>query len=189
MVSEMTKEEDYLIYGIRSTNGSSIKIGSSTNVAKRLASLQTGNPEPLEVAFTFPGSRDIEREIHTRLIPFRYKRVYLFRAGEWYHDVPEVRKIISGFESLTRYHDFEKKEARSKDWDKTDIMNDLVGHFQAAFSKATNAYEFFFEVFLDSLLAKQTSRMRKRGHELTRDDVGNLRIELNKAIRFIIESR
>lgn len=63
------------VYFIR--NGNYIKIGVSVDPWKRLSSLQTGNPEPLEMLAIMPGSQDVESALH-RSFGKHMKR------GEWF---------------------------------------------------------------------------------------------------------
>lgn len=64
-----------MIYFIR--NGNYIKIGVSVDPWKRLASLQTGNPEPLELLAIMPGSNDLEIGLHRAFGQF-------MKQGEWF---------------------------------------------------------------------------------------------------------
>lgn len=63
------------------------KIGHSVTPGKRIASLQTGSPEPIILVGTIPGSRDDEQEWHRQ---FRSKRVH----GEWFDLSEEEVQII-----------------------------------------------------------------------------------------------
>ena len=54
-----------------------IKIGTSTNVAKRLQALRTASPVPLETLLVIPGSPHLEYELHKRYAALR-------SHGEWF---------------------------------------------------------------------------------------------------------
>lgn len=66
------------IYLIRAGSTNLYKIGFTTKTPeKRMASLQTGNPYPLEVVSSWIGTVHDERRIHGVLAPFR-------KEGEWF---------------------------------------------------------------------------------------------------------
>lgn len=44
------------------------KIGYSVNPKKRVAELQTGNPRPLQLLYTMPGTEEDERRLHRKYI-------------------------------------------------------------------------------------------------------------------------
>jgi len=71
------------VYLIRQGESGPIKIGTSTDVESRLASLQTANPEPLHLLRTFDGDERIERAIHGRFAHLRLR-------GEWFKPGAEL---------------------------------------------------------------------------------------------------
>lgn len=73
------------VYFIR--NGNYIKIGVSVDPWKRLSSLQTGNPEPLEMLAIMPGSDDLESGLH-RAFGQHMKR------GEWFTENEQLLAFI-----------------------------------------------------------------------------------------------
>ena len=66
-----------LIYVVRS--GRAVKIGFTKNLAERIATLQSGNQNRLELAALFAGPRRAELALH---LTYRVKRTH----GEWYED-------------------------------------------------------------------------------------------------------
>jgi len=64
-----------------------IKIGVSDAPKKRIATIQTSNPTPIEVLAVIPGSYDLEAEMHKRFSHLRHN-------GEWFHDSPEIREAV-----------------------------------------------------------------------------------------------
>lgn len=76
-----------MLYFIRS--GQYVKIGVSANPRGRIASIQTGNPEPVEVLAIVEGDASLEADLHRRLASFR-------KQGEWFEDCPAVRNEIEG---------------------------------------------------------------------------------------------
>jgi len=64
-----------MIYLIKS--GAYVKIGTTIEIAKRLGTLQTGNPKRLLVLAVGHGGEREERLLHTRLKRLR-------RDGEWF---------------------------------------------------------------------------------------------------------
>jgi len=73
------------VYFIR--NGSFIKIGISVDPWKRLSSLQTGNPEPLEMLAIMPGSDDLEAGLHRAFGQY-------MKRGEWFAENDELLAFI-----------------------------------------------------------------------------------------------
>lgn len=69
------------------SGGSCIKIGVSTNLKSRFASLQTSSMDDLRLLGTIPGDIEVERELHARLDKYR-------KRGEWFLDCAEVREAI-----------------------------------------------------------------------------------------------
>lgn len=67
--------------------GDRIKIGWSRNVGARIAQLQTGNPDPVQLLATTPGARSLERQLHAR---FATARV----AGEWFDATDELLAYV-----------------------------------------------------------------------------------------------
>lgn len=72
-----------MIYFIRAVNSWSIKIGVSSDPKKRLASLQTGSAEPLELLGTIPGDLAEEKRLHSQFARFRI-------GGEWFRGDDEL---------------------------------------------------------------------------------------------------
>lgn len=82
-----------MIYIIKT--GSFVKIGYTTNVARRLGQLQSANPEPLELIDSIPGTLAVERSIHEKLSPYRSEG-----GNEWYKLTPEVTEFVNNFRGL-----------------------------------------------------------------------------------------
>lgn len=66
-----------------------VKIGFSTDVESRIASLQTSAPTPIHLLITFPSTQVIERELHKRFAAQRTK-------GEWFRHEGEIKAWIEG---------------------------------------------------------------------------------------------
>jgi hypothetical protein len=75
------------VYFIQGESGGAIKVGFSTELAKRLSQLQTGFPDTLRLLLAIPGTQDREKAIHKRLSKY-------WLRGEWYKDTPEVREAM-----------------------------------------------------------------------------------------------
>lgn len=65
------------VYVIGAAESSIVKIGKANNVKKRLAGLQTSNPNRLVVRWTTPGAEKLEGQLHNR---FNHLRL----EGEWF---------------------------------------------------------------------------------------------------------
>lgn len=75
-----------VVYFIQS--GDSVKIGVTSDVAKRVASLQTGSPRQLVVLNIIPGGEKTEAMLHAALAAHRQK-------GEWFKLCDEVSKCVA----------------------------------------------------------------------------------------------
>lgn len=72
-----------MIYAIYDQPGMAVKIGMTTDVPKRLATLQTGHPNALTILGTMPGDRQEESILHNTFTRFRIR-------GEWFHAHPDL---------------------------------------------------------------------------------------------------
>jgi hypothetical protein len=93
---DLNKDPDHAaLYFVRSGQFGPIKIGVATHVVKRLATLQTGNPEPLMfmTSVCVPASRSYveERRVHEVFCGLRIR-------GEWFR--PE-RSLIEMIEAIS----------------------------------------------------------------------------------------
>lgn len=73
------------------TDGYSIKIGRSRDVAARLKSLATGSARPLQLIATVYGDSQHETKVHNDLASHRLN-------GEWFKDCQTVRDAIAEYQ-------------------------------------------------------------------------------------------
>lgn len=76
-----------VVYFIQAGANGPIKIGTATDLPTRIATLQTGCPEPLVILGTIPGDLLVEGALHRALSDHRYR-------GEWFHPTGEVLEVI-----------------------------------------------------------------------------------------------
>lgn len=76
-----------VVYFIQSAITGSVKIGWTTDLAARLAGLQTGHDGALFVVRQIQGGRATERWLHRRFASLRLR-------GEWFEYCPEMLTII-----------------------------------------------------------------------------------------------
>lgn len=83
------------VYVIGPKDSSIVKIGKATDVPDRLASIQTGNPEPLVIRWGCIGGRPLEADLHRT-----FKR--LRKAGEWFDfgDADPVEAVHAAVKAL-----------------------------------------------------------------------------------------
>lgn len=86
-VSDMTTPG--YVYFIQAGRKGRIKIGWSSNVAKRLGNLQTACPEDLELLHSEPGTGRDERDLHNRFRQFHWR-------GEWFTPNSAIFNYIAG---------------------------------------------------------------------------------------------
>lgn len=77
-----------LVYFIEAGPGGPIKIGSSHDVARRMANMQTAMPFDLRTLATISGANRAESELHRR---FKHLRI----RGEWYRAEPDLVALIA----------------------------------------------------------------------------------------------
>jgi len=77
-----------MIYFIQCGKNGPIKIGQSENPVQRMATLQIGNHEKLEMLWQYSGDRYSEQFIHEKFSEHHIR-------GEWYHPHPEVLLFVS----------------------------------------------------------------------------------------------
>jgi hypothetical protein len=80
-----------MLYFIRS--GQYVKIGISEAPYRRIASIQTSNPDELEVLAVVEGGAQLEAEMHRRFAALHYR-------GEWFRDDTTIRQVIAGMQTL-----------------------------------------------------------------------------------------
>ncbi|NIA72299.1 hypothetical protein HBA54_27285 [Pelagibius litoralis] len=77
------------VYFAQAGDAGPIKIGFASDVEKRLAGLQTGNPEPIRLLNIVPdGTRSLEARIHAKFGEHRLR-------GEWFRPAPEVLEFVA----------------------------------------------------------------------------------------------
>jgi hypothetical protein len=75
-----------IVYFIQAGARGPIKIGLTSDVRRRLFSLQTASPQPLRLLGGIPGGQGLERALHRELAAHHIK-------GEWFRPAPEVRRF------------------------------------------------------------------------------------------------
>jgi hypothetical protein len=80
-----------MIYFVQSGKAGPIKVGVATNLGKRLLSLQSGNPQPITVLATCPGSFAEEKAVLDTLWRERLQ-------GEWH----KPSALVHGFIEVVR---------------------------------------------------------------------------------------
>lgn len=85
-----TPDVEPCVYFIQAGLGP-IKIGYTTDIKRRLPSLQTSTSKKLRVLATIAGRVGLERELHRR---FHEHRI----SGEWFRPAPELLAFIKGID-------------------------------------------------------------------------------------------
>lgn len=77
-----------MIYFIAQKNELLVKIGYTAKMQDRLISLQTANPEKLNLLLLLPGEFDLEKKIHFKFRKFRHN-------NEWFYLSNEIKRFIN----------------------------------------------------------------------------------------------
>jgi len=77
------------VYFIRDSASKAFKVGISKNVKARLRSIQSSNPNKLELLGTIDGGIGREDEIHAKLWDYHLR-------GEWFRWCPETAFYLQG---------------------------------------------------------------------------------------------
>lgn len=113
------------VYFVECPATNAIKVGVSSNVAARVASLQTANSTPLTILLTIPGDREQESRLHGR---FRHERV----SGEWFRNDGDLRKLIAALCDLPEERRAEAIEramfrpSRKEDYSHEYLVNEIL---------------------------------------------------------------
>lgn len=78
---------DEVVYVLGTPGSNTVKIGRTTDLAKRVAAIQRMSPVPLSVLWTTPGSHDLETRLHRH---FSHCRTH----GEWFAFRTHAVKLI-----------------------------------------------------------------------------------------------
>lgn len=80
-----------MVYVIGSDEFRPVKIGTGSDLPRRLSDLQVGNPFLLTVRWTVPGDESLERQLHQHFDPYRI-------TGEWF-EFPEGEDVVDAISS------------------------------------------------------------------------------------------
>lgn len=81
------------IYFIQGESGGPIKIGYTTDIKKRLNSLQTGYPDTLVLLSIIPGNIEDEANLHSEFGEYRMR-------GEWFKPVEPLLEKIESYKAI-----------------------------------------------------------------------------------------
>jgi hypothetical protein len=84
-------EHETEIYFLEGAFSGLIKIGIASSLSSRVASIQSGSPEPLSLICHLPGSKQLERFLHGLFEPLR-------SHGEWFRPHWSLHAVIMGLE-------------------------------------------------------------------------------------------
>jgi hypothetical protein len=76
-----------VVYVLGTPGSNTVKIGRTTNLAKRVADIQRMSPVPLSVLWTTPGGHELETRLHRHFAVFR-------SHGEWFAFRVDAVKLI-----------------------------------------------------------------------------------------------
>lgn len=83
-----TAAVESVVYVVKRPRERMVKIGFSTNLASRMATLQTAAGAQLVLLVAAPGTRDDERALHERFAAHR-------QSGEWFRYHREIEKWVT----------------------------------------------------------------------------------------------
>lgn len=91
------------VYFVQAGHWGPIKIGFSDDVDKRIASLQTGNPEVLRLLLVVPGTMATEAKLHEQFASSRIRQ-----SGEWFKTSRQLLEFVGQHSST------EDRDSRSR---------------------------------------------------------------------------
>ncbi|MFE6852651.1 GIY-YIG nuclease family protein [Streptomyces sp. NPDC057674] len=83
-----------VVYVLRLAGMDPVKIGMTRNLGERVKALQTGVPARIEVLWTTPGARPLERALHVAFQAYR-------RHGEWF-DLTQLGDPVAAVREVVR---------------------------------------------------------------------------------------
>jgi hypothetical protein len=101
------------VYAMRAIGTNRIKIGATTDLESRKASVQTGCPFPVEIVATWEGDRCLEIALHHKLEAFRVQ-------GEWFEiDEAAIMEAVKGialpqFATVYKQHSYSSRPRHDK---------------------------------------------------------------------------
>lgn len=87
------------LYGFVEVGLGRVKIGRSSDVARRLAQIRTSSPHPVELVMYVPHAGWLEALVHEILAPFR-------AHGEWFSAHPRVVEFVRGMQERAGARDY-----------------------------------------------------------------------------------
>jgi hypothetical protein len=117
-----TLEVPSFVYVIRGDTGGPVKIGTTLDVYKRMAQLQTGNPRHLALVQVLPGNGELEHALHARFAESRIGQSEWFEGG----GLDALLNFVADLaQAMVDAHDGGKRPPRLDDW--TPTMTPLLG--------------------------------------------------------------
>jgi hypothetical protein len=80
LITHFAMRSGHVVYFVRA--GNFVKIGTTSNLDQRLASMLTDNPVEVEVLLIVPGSKEQEKTFHARFKEFHHRREWFRLDGE-----------------------------------------------------------------------------------------------------------
>lgn len=115
-----------IVYFIQAGKDGPIKIGTTTNLSKRVRAIAQGGPDVITVLASIPGGRSLEARLHRALHESR-------RRLEWFHPTPEVRALAilaasRGIDPVLRWLEVKERETTVREFDfspSSDLKSDV----------------------------------------------------------------
>lgn len=114
------------VYFVRPVGRRFVKVGHGCPIVSRIADIQCGSPEPLEILLLVPGGRSLERECHRALYGCGYR-------GEWFRDCEVLRELIGQLSACTG--EFQQVAKRFAEDRLREFRARVVRNRDAAFAK------------------------------------------------------
>ena len=86
-----------VVYFIGSEESRYVKIGTTIDIEKRIAGIQTSIPFDLELIFSFSGGRAEEKKTHSAFEQYR-------KRGEWFENTGKLKEYIDYMSNINNPH-------------------------------------------------------------------------------------
>ena len=117
-----------VIYFLQAGEGGAIKIGYCRDLSSRMSAIQTHCPETLIILGVTGGTKETEKELHSRFSEYK-------RRGEWFDPAPEILEFTRLLPKILPTEPAERRRVLALPDDPVSIIASEIGVTDAAIRK------------------------------------------------------